>query len=156
MSQGDLASLVKTLINENEVSTLLMLAQHPDFLLDQLHSIHWGCDFGFSRVRGHAIAAYVYVSLLATADKLRNLKYKDLASYQWLTRPVMMKMDYDAQRLPHRNFFGLNPMAASAVDALEDLPRLRQYLKNTFSLMYRFDMLHRGSVGWIQCGRSIF
>lgn len=142
-SHGDLADVVKILIHENEMSTLLMLAHHLQIPLIQLRSLSWGHHFGFSRVAEAALAAYLSINHYTAADLFRKQKYKTLSGYQNLLRYLTDSMDYDGQQVPHRNFMGTNPTRDGAADSLEDIDRLRDYLKILFSLLYRYDMLVR-------------
>ncbi|KAF8873178.1 hypothetical protein CPB84DRAFT_1690912 [Gymnopilus junonius] len=57
---GDLADVVKVLLCENQMETLLMLAQHPSVPLGNLHNLSWGHHFGFSRVKESAARAYLF------------------------------------------------------------------------------------------------
>jgi hypothetical protein len=74
--------------------------------------------------------------------------YKELASYQYLGRHLTNCCDGDAQTLPHRAFLAV-PLETKAhwngdeqfIDAFSDLKKLKEYLKDCFALLYRYEML---------------
>jgi hypothetical protein len=137
---GELADVVKILIHENQLSTLLMLAQHPDIPLHGLYSIGWGHHFGFSRVAESSLRAYIFFNLSAAMGILDNEKYGKVDKYPRFVKLLCDPMDYDGQQVVHRSFF--DPWKSEPSPAVHhDLPRLRQYLKDLFVLLYRFDVV---------------
>lgn len=145
-SHGDLADVVKILINENQLSTLLMLAHHPQIPLHRLRNLSWGHHFGFSRVAEAALQAYVFFNLAAATNTLNGGEYAETSGYESMVRDLTQSMDYPAQQLPHRAFFRSSGRDASSSvpDAVhEDLHRLKEYLKELFRLLYRYDVVVR-------------
>jgi hypothetical protein len=144
-SQGSLADVVKILIHENQLSTLLMLAQHPDIPLHQLCHLSWGHHFGFSRIMESSLQAYIFFNLATAMGILEDGRYKELDCYPRLVGYLNDSMDYDGQQVPHRKFFdqyrapGGEQGKSPAVH--QDLPRLKQYMKDLFAMIYRFDVV---------------
>lgn len=102
-SHGHLADVVKILLHENKLSTLLMLANHPNIPISHLHSLGW-YHFGFSRVKESAIRAYMFFNSAYATGILQNGVYKELNEYQHLLSEVAMGMDYPAQQITHIQF----------------------------------------------------
>ncbi|KAJ7655243.1 hypothetical protein DFH06DRAFT_495919 [Mycena polygramma] len=151
-SEGDLADVVKILLAENQLETLLMLAQHPRVPLGDLHSLSWGHSFGWDHSMHWALDAYIFFNVLLSQPELHaDGRYKSMRSYQWIGRGLTASMDYDAQSYPHREFFcgALEGRVPDDFDPLGDLDQLQDYLKMCFRLLYRYDMLAR------ECGRSL-
>jgi hypothetical protein len=101
---GRLADVVKILFLENELYTLLMLANHPNIPIAHLHSLSWGHHFGFSRVKESAIRAYMFFNSAYATGILQNGDYKELNEYRYLLREVATSMDFPAQQIPHIRF----------------------------------------------------
>ncbi|KAF8809888.1 hypothetical protein BYT27DRAFT_7187153 [Phlegmacium glaucopus] len=99
-----LADVVKVLLHENQLSTLLMLAHHPDIPIAHLHSLSWGNHFGFSRVKESAIRAYMFFNGAYATGILENGSYKELNEYKYLLMEVAVNMDFPAQQIPHVQF----------------------------------------------------
>jgi len=151
---GKLADVVKVLLYENEMATLLMLAQHPRVPIKDLNHLSWGHHFGFSRVMESALRSYMFFNAAAVTGTLYNGRYMAMSEYGSLISEIAISMDYPAQQIPHRIFLqqcgllGSHESVASgrlrkdmAVHA--DYGRLREYLKTLFALMYRYDVLLR-------------
>jgi hypothetical protein len=146
-SNGDLADVVKILIHENQLSTLLMLAQHPEIPLHSLYNLSWGHHFGFSRVAESALHAYIFFNLTSATGILSDGKYKEADEYPRLVSSLTDSMDYDGQQVPHRIFFNEFRIPGGKWDRLpavhQDLFRLRKYVKELFAMLYRFDVVTR-------------
>jgi hypothetical protein len=147
-SDGDFADVVKILLHENQLSTLLMLAQHPDIPLHRLYSLSWGHHFGFSRTAESSLRAYIFFNLVAAMNILDDGKYQKADQYPRLVRYLSCSMDYDGQQVPHRMmFFDEYRVPGGKLDPSpavhQDLPRLRQYMKDLFAMLYRFDVIMR-------------
>ena len=144
-SNGDLADVVKILLHENRLSTLLMLAQHPDIPLHGLYSLGWGHHFGFSRTAESSLRAYIFFNLTAAMNILDDGKYENADQYPRLVKYLSDSMDHDGQQVPHRMFFDEYRVPGGKWDPSpvvhQDLPRLRQYMKDLFALLYRFDVI---------------
>ena len=144
-SHGSLADVVKILISENQLSTLFILAQHPDIPFHQLCHLSWGHYFGFSRVLESSLRAYIFFNLAAAMDILGDGRYREMDYYPNLVGYLNDGMDYDGQQVPHRHFFdryrvpGGKSGQSPAVH--QDLPRLRQYVKDLFAMIYRYDIV---------------
>ncbi|KAJ7139715.1 hypothetical protein C8R44DRAFT_605225 [Mycena epipterygia] len=146
-SHGDLADVAKILLAENEMAQLLMLAQHPRVPLANLHSLCWGHSFGWDHVAQWALEAYIFFNvLLSMPELLADGRYKSMNSYREVIGLVTGSGDYDAQSLPHREFFwgAMDTwVPTDAVDPLADTNKLHEYLKMCFRLLYRYDVLAR-------------
>ena len=99
-----LADVVKVLLHENQLSTLLMLAHHPDIPIAHLHSLTWGHHFGFSRVKESAIRAYMFFNGAYATGILENGYYKEMDEYRSLLMEIASNMDFPAQQIPHIQF----------------------------------------------------
>ncbi|KAJ7042678.1 hypothetical protein C8F04DRAFT_85998 [Mycena alexandri] len=152
-SQGDLADVVKVLIAENQMDQLLMLAQHPRVPLIELHSLSWGHSFGWNHLMDWALEAYIFFSVLLSKPELHaDGRYKLMTEYRWVCRKLTCSADYDAQTLPHREFFWGSlerAVGEEEFDPLGDSNKLHEYLKMCFRLLCRYDMLVR------ECGRTV-
>ncbi|KAF7306403.1 hypothetical protein MIND_00431500 [Mycena indigotica] len=152
-SQGDFADVVKVLLAENEMETLLMLARHPKVPLQDLHYLSWGHSFGWNHICHWALPSYIFFNvLLPKPELLENDKYRSLRSYPYAIRMATGSGDYDAQAYPHRAFFWGSfhrdkPVEES--DPLSDPEKLHEYLKMCFRLLYRYDMLAK------ECGLKV-
>ncbi|KAF7340035.1 hypothetical protein MVEN_01921500 [Mycena venus] len=144
--QGDLADVVKVLLAENQLDRLLMLAQHPQVPLHELHWLSWGHSFGWDHTMQWALEAYIFFNVLLSKPELHvDGRYKSMSSYQSVVRKLTYSTDYDAQTFPHRDFFfgaldHTGPVDKAA-DPLADPNKLQEYLKMCFRLLYRYDML---------------
>ncbi|KIM35381.1 hypothetical protein M413DRAFT_449768 [Hebeloma cylindrosporum] len=151
---AELADVVKVLLYENEMTSLLMLAQHPRVPIHTLTHLSWGHHFGFSRVMESALQSYMFFNAVAAMDMLENGAYMELPEYGSIVRDTMFSMDYPAQQIPHRLFFQQCGMKLESITYENvgidvavhgDYGRLREHLKLLFALMYRYDLLLRES-----------
>ncbi|KAF7319045.1 hypothetical protein HMN09_00240700 [Mycena chlorophos] len=148
-SQGDLGDVVKVLLAENQMQTLLMLANHPGIPLQDLHRLCWGNTFGWDQIRQGALFAYIFFNvLLSMPDLLKNQRYKQLRSYRLAVFAPAFGAEYKAQDYCHREFFWGNRTQQPTtiiddIDPLADPEKLHAYLKMCFELLYRADMLAR-------------
>lgn len=142
---GHLADVVKILINENEMPSLLMLAQHPQIPLSNLLHLSWGHHFGFSRVAESALDAYLLLNLIAATGTLQSGEYLESVKFSHMVRDLTLSMDHPAQQLPHIAYLDtLNKDARTSLPEIHsEIPRLHEYLKTLFSLLYRYDMVLR-------------
>ncbi|KAH9477184.1 Gramillins biosynthetic cluster protein [Psilocybe cubensis] len=148
-SNANLAEAVKILLHENEMSTLLMLAQHPSIPLAQLNHLSWGHHFGFSRVKESALRAYMFFNAAEATGILENGKYTTIQpEYSSLLSEIASSMDYPAQQVTHQEFLrecgvlqGGTSWVPEETYVHSDYARLQRYLKKLFELMYRYDML---------------
>lgn len=140
-SNGDLADVVKILIHENQMQTLLMLANHPLIPLHTLKFLSWGHEFGFHRIVETALGPYIFWNLMAVTGQLASGLYKHLKTYQLVVRDTTMIMDFEAQQIPHWEFYGLESGLDDKHAPTVEPARLHEYLKHLFCLLYRYDML---------------
>ena len=161
---GDLADVVKILLYENEMSTLLMMAHHPKIPIASLHNLSWGHHFGFSRVMESALRAYLFFNAAEATNILASGEYTHSDEYGSLLSEVGWTMDYPAQQVPHQQFLrscevyseggftrtqlkeGGNWYDRDWAHDLyvhRDLGLLKGYMKSLFSLLYRYDLLLR-------------
>jgi hypothetical protein len=158
---GDLADVVKILLHENEIETLLIMANHPEVPLASLHNLGWGHSFGFSRVKDLAVRAYLFFNSAEATGILDDGRYTRSHSYSKLLGELGESMDYPAQQVPHQEFFRscglygdeffLNSARRGRVILSEDTsrdiyvhqnrPLLNEYMKTLFSLLYRYDVV---------------
>ncbi|CAA7269994.1 unnamed protein product [Cyclocybe aegerita] len=161
--EGDLADVVKVLLFENQMETLLMLAQHPDVPIHCLNYLSWGHHFGFSRIKESAVHAYMYFNCAEATNSLENGQYALPRSYSRLLQEISWGMDYPAQQIPHLNFLkacgvldenGHYKAVKRNLDSHtrnwgeevlvhKDYGRLKEYMKTLFEQMYRYDVLMR-------------
>jgi hypothetical protein len=151
-SGEDLGDVVKVLLVENELDTLLMLAHHPQVPLADLHSF-MGPWLGWDHIMDLALEAYIFFNVLLSKPELHaGGRYKSMRSYQHVCE---LTGDYVAQSFPHHEFFwgtaGREGVAdgMDSINPLGDLNKLHEYLKVCFRLLYQYDMLAR------ECGRSV-
>lgn len=153
------AEVVKILLHENQMPTLLMLAQHPSIPLADLHHLSWGHHFGFSRVKESALRAYMFFNAAEATGILENGKYAEMQNeYYSLLLELTNCMDYPAQQIPHQQFLRecgvlgderrswvpyAVPWKPDARYVHADYAHLQEYLKMLFELMYRYDALLR-------------
>ncbi|KAJ7293756.1 hypothetical protein C8J57DRAFT_1269911 [Mycena rebaudengoi] len=138
------------LLAENEMGQLLMLAHHPRIALKSLHSLSsWHYSFGWD-VRMCALSAYIFFNVVLSQPKVFRTveQLRDMESYNHVIRLNTESRDFDAEAIPHREFFGTYQQRDN-FDPLADMERLKQYLKLCFELLYRYDMLAR------ECGVHI-
>ena len=152
-SHGSLADVVKILIHENQLSTLLMLAQHLDIPLHQLCHLSWGHHFGFSRGLDSSLRAYIFFNVAAAMGILGDGRYREMDYYPELVRYLNNAGDYPGQQVLHRQFFEEYRVPPSGEGGQspavhQDLSRLRQYMKDLFATMYRYDIVMK------ECGRD--
>ena len=152
---AELADVVKVLLYENEMESLLMLAQHPRVPIKTLNHLSWGHHFGFSRVMESALQSYMFFNTVAAMDLLENGVYMAIPEYGSIIRETTFPMDYPAQQIPHRLFFQQCGIKLDSYQdrtyenvgrdmaVHEDYGRLREHLKLLFVLMYRYDILLR-------------
>jgi hypothetical protein len=155
---GDLADVVKILLHENEIETLLSMANHPDIPLSLLHELGWGHSFGFSRVKESAVRAYMFFNSAEATGILEDGRYARSHFYTELLRELRNSMDYPAQQVPHQEFFNsiMDGSAQGGRDGISENPGkniyvhhwqnralLQEYMKTLFSLMYRYDLIMR-------------
>lgn len=142
-SNGDLADVVKILIHENQMETLLMLANHPRVPLHSLEFLTWGHHFGFHRIVEAALIPYIYWNCMAGSNRLASGGYKN-ETYERIVRVVTQSMDHDAQQVPHRQFYGVKGPGKQEGNTPDvEVSRLREYLKHLFCLFYRYDIITR-------------
>ena len=146
-SYGGLADVVKILITEDEMLALLMLSRHPKIPLSQLHNLSWGHSFGFSRVAEYGLQLYLFVNIVVAMGMLENGEYLKLPKYGRMVSDLTSCVDYPAQRCIHQRFLDgfSKDVKTSLPEIHRDLPRLRDYLRSVFSLLYRYDLVLRES-----------
>ena len=134
-SDGDLADAVKMLIiiaasaSENRrsedatrleqeaMSALMRLSQHPKVPLQHLHYLSWGHSFGVLHVADTALQAYLLINIMdavlarqryAKATGTSNAKevsLLELDSFRRFAQNALADYDYPAQNIPHRAFW---------------------------------------------------
>jgi hypothetical protein len=142
-SNGDLADAVKELLAANQMSSLLMLAQHPRIPIGELRYLSWGHSFGFDYAASTALTAYIFFNVLEATPAAS--KCLELHSYKHVLHSLTCSGDYDAHTLPHRMFFRTGDQArrgeARDFDPRADFSALKDYLKWCFAILYKYDML---------------
>ncbi|KAF9918810.1 hypothetical protein FBU30_011269 [Linnemannia zychae] len=140
----DLADVVKILIIENDISPVLRLAQHPLVPLNQIDSLSWGHSFGINRLVDYCLLPYIYLNILAEFPEwCQNEKYRNLDAFQRLERGLTSTCDGDGQMHMHRSFFcDLNEEGQFVSrDIFADMKRMKEYLKQCFAVLYRYDVV---------------
>jgi hypothetical protein len=143
---GELMDAVNVLLYENEMSTLLMLAHHPDVNMRKLHYYSWGHHFGFCRSRESAISAYMFFNTMEAVGCLSNGAYARTQTYRWLIDQTTSSMDYSGHQVTHKEFLrscGLLGKNSEEVLVHLHYEKLQEYLKTLFAIMYRYDVLAR-------------
>ncbi|KAF8959221.1 hypothetical protein BDZ97DRAFT_1838679 [Flammula alnicola] len=146
---GELMDIVNILLYENEMSTLLMLAQHPQIRMAQLHYYSWGHHFGFRRTKESAVRSYLFFNAAEATGSLENGDYALSSEYASLIFELSHSMEYSAQQVSHIAFLrkcdAYDKKDASDARVHKDYGLLQEYLKTLFALMYRYDVLARES-----------
>ena len=93
MPDFGLADVVKVLLQENQLSTLLMLAHHPDISIGHLHTLSGGYHPGFERVKESSIRAYVFFNSAYATGILENGSYREMDYYRHLIRETVFNRD---------------------------------------------------------------
>jgi len=152
---AELTDVVKVLLYDNEMESLLMLAQHPLFPINTLNHLSWGHHFGFSRVMELALQSYMFFNAVVATDILEDGVYMALPEYRSIIRETTFSMDYPAQQIPHQLFFQQCGMTLDGYQSMtianvgrdmvmhRDYGRPREHLKLLFALMYWYDALLR-------------
>jgi len=157
-SDGDLADVVKVLLYENEMESLLMMANHPKIPIGSLHHLSWGHHFGFSRVKESAIRSYLFFNAAEATGILHTGQYTLCDDYGSLLSEMGDCMDFPAQQIPHQKFLkscrdfddkilGIKEGGRGERSWVKDLylhrnhGLLREYMKTLFALIYRYDVL---------------
>lgn len=141
---GELMDAVNVLLYENELSTLLMLAHHPEVNMQRLHYYSWGHHFGFCRAKESAIQAYVFFNAMEAVGCLSNGAYTHTPEYRWLISQIAVSMDYSGHQVTHEEFLrscGLLGKKAEETLVHAHYEKLQEYLKTLFAIMYRYDVL---------------
>lgn len=151
--QRGLADVIKILLYENEMETLLMLAQHPIIQISELHNLQWGPPgdpIGFSRVKGSAAHAYIFFNCAESTGILANGKYALMREYYPLIEEISGHGTFSAHAIPHVRFleeysaFTYTETGLCASQIVHgNYGALQDYLKTLFALMYRYDVLMR-------------
>ncbi|KAG6907333.1 hypothetical protein DXG01_009379 [Tephrocybe rancida] len=101
---AELADVVKVLVSENEMETLLMLARHPQIPLGTLKNLSWGHHFGFSRISESALHVYAEIDLWAAMGLLEGGEYLELESYRRMLWNSTYSGDYPRHAVPHQAY----------------------------------------------------
>jgi hypothetical protein len=145
-SHGRLADAMKILIHENQMKTLLMLANHPRVPLHHLRYLSWGHHFGAHRIVETALIPYIFWNFMAASGRLASRAYKN-ETYGEVVKAVTRTMDHEAQQVPHWEFYGVNTWIGDKDPMPEvDYRRLHDYLKHLFNIFFRYDMI------MVECG----
>ena len=146
---GNLSEVVKILLYENELSTLIMMAHHPNIPIARLHRLSWDHDAGFCRIMETALRAYLFFNAAEATNTLANGEYTHGNEYQMLFMDEGMLSGYPHQQVPHHHFLrscgvydGTIPQYRD-IHVHKDIGLLKEYLKTLFALLYRYDLLMR-------------
>lgn len=144
---------MKAMLSANEMDTLLVLAQHPDVPILDLHHLSWGHSFGFSYVCETALQSYLFFNVVCAClgEKAQD-SIRELGSYRLTIQKTTTMGDYDAHCLPHRVFFGLERgwTDVAEISKLEvGGAKLQEYLRMCFAHLVRYDVLMR------ECGLDV-
>jgi len=156
---AELADVVKVLLHENEMASLLMLAQHPRVPIRALTYLPFHYQFGFSRAMESVLVSYIFSNTAAAMDILENGAYMEMNEYKTMIMRTMSFNDCPDLRPenPLQLFFQQCGMKSGsyhniayetqgrdmAVDGDYGRLQVREHLKLLFALLYRYDMLLR-------------
>ncbi len=155
-TDGDLADVVKVLLYENEMESLLMMANHPEIPVGTLHHLSWGHHFGFSRVKESAIRSYLFFNAAEATGILHTGQYTLSDNYESVLSDMGGCMDFPAQQIPHQEFLKLCGVfddnflggrrwidRSWVKDVYLHLNHglLKEHMKTLFALIYRYDVL---------------
>jgi len=147
----DLVRAVGILLHENQMHTLLMLANHPLIHLRTLDCFGYQLLDGSDTVAHEALVACLLWNFVDAAGYLLSGAYKDMMkSIIFLDRRYMWFFGF-----PHRGFYGRTINTDPAVfDSdkqtegevpelcnAEGAEKLQAYLKRLFELLYRYEVL---------------
>ncbi|PPR01298.1 hypothetical protein CVT24_006374 [Panaeolus cyanescens] len=158
-SHGDFADVIKVLIHEREMETLLMLANHPLIRIRDLHMLSWGHHFGWSRTKEEALSAYLFFNTAEALGILEDQSYTNLNIYGGLLNTLASRMDFPAQQVTHREFFqdiglleSIEKMPwdyeyriykSKSLPVHKDYTRFQGYIKKLFEVLYMYDVVAR-------------
>jgi hypothetical protein len=143
-------AVITALISENDMDTLLMLANHPNIPLQTLFSYASLAheQTGLFKVMETTVSAYLFFNITSATGDLDNGNWKRMAWYVNRMHTPSPDWDYPADKITHRGSWnavsasGYGSNAASD-DHHPDYETLHEDLKRDFELMYRWDMLLR-------------
>lgn len=153
----ELAEAFSILIQENELASLLRLAQHPEIPIESLHTGD-NYHYGFSLLARDALQSYIVFNVLFCKPEIwegGKEDYKDMECYKTAVDEVVRGHGGDAAKYPHLEFFGSPheyvsynshpelPKYIQRGDFMVDLDRLRAYVKTCFVLMIRYEVVLR-------------
>jgi len=122
----------------------------PQIPLASLQNLSWGHHFGFSRVMESALHAYVFFNMCFAMGILEGGEYLEMPQYRSMVETSTFSMDHPAQQIPHQKYLDALPKDSKTSLPIvhRDLEGIKDYLKELFRLLYRFDMLLK------ECGRD--
>ena len=128
-----------------------MLAQHPSIPLHDLRELSFICQPGFVGVALFALGPYILYNMAAATGTLQTGEYLHVQK-SYLNQIAVHLPPFPSHTLPHREFFS-NPQASpfnipTTPPLHHDLPRLQEYLKSLFSLLYCYEVVVR------ECGQD--
>ncbi|KAH6883651.1 hypothetical protein BKA70DRAFT_1125868 [Coprinopsis sp. MPI-PUGE-AT-0042] len=149
-NDNDLVRVIPSLVAQNNMDPLLMLANHPDV---PIHTLFRYRPFGheltnLSRVVAPALSSYLLFNILYATGDLDNGNWKRMRWFELSSFPVP-DWDLPAEHISHQQFLSLSKAAPTkAGEVVEDLQRpdyqvLHDDLKREFALLYRYDMFLR-------------
>ncbi|KAF9963877.1 hypothetical protein BGZ70_007142, partial [Mortierella alpina] len=155
----DLAAVLKILVIENEMQSVLELASHPSVPVETLYRPS-GPNCGWNQLAKYTLQVYVYINILAEfPEYCQGRYYVSLPGFQ----DVMDKATnhHVPEELFHYSYLGAldeegvwRPLGFrsqnyEAIDLFGDMKRLKEYLKTLFAVLYRTEVMAR------ECGKVI-
>jgi hypothetical protein len=140
--------VIAMLMGENDMDTLLMLANHPKVPLHTLFaSSCWAHEqTSLFRVMETTVSSYLFFNITSATGDLDNGSWKRISWHVNRMYTPSPDWDYPADKITHRQFYPLWTARGDA-EALENLRPdyqiLHDDLKSDFEMMYKWDMLLR-------------
>ncbi|KAH6883644.1 hypothetical protein BKA70DRAFT_1125845 [Coprinopsis sp. MPI-PUGE-AT-0042] len=147
---SSLVDVVKVLIAENDMDTLLMLANHPEIPLHTFFQYNpWSHEVnGLFNVMETAVSSYLFFNIAYTTGDLDNGNWRRIDWYESIRmRLPAPDWDWPTEKITHGQFCSCSKMAIGdtegPADFRPDYSALHEDLKRDFELMYRYDMFLR-------------
>lgn len=139
-----LAEVIRVLIYEDKMNTLLMLAHHPQIPIRHLFYLSQAISVGWSTMAEFALQPYIYFNLIVAGGWYQSGVYKQTHSYRRLVESITHGLDYPLRNAPGWTIFDeYAELSQETLDRPDDHERLHEWLKKLFRILYCCDMLQR-------------
>lgn len=104
-------------LEQEAMSAIIRLSQHPEVPLYHLNSLSWGHGFGVLHVADTALEAYLLVNIMDVAlarqrsakatgtSYAKEVSLLELGSFKYFAQDALADYDFPAQNIPHRAFW---------------------------------------------------